>query len=55
MQQIRAGDLDAHAQVESSDEIGTLAGAFNGMTGQLQDTLDQTRMEKSAPTTCCTW
>ncbi len=45
-QQIRAGDLDARAQVESSDEIGTLASAFNGMTGQLQDTLDQTRMEK---------
>ena len=43
VQQIRAGDLDAHAQVESSDEIGTLAGAFNGMTGQLQDTLEQTQ------------
>jgi CHASE3 domain sensor protein len=40
-QQIRGGDLDARAQVESSDEIGALA-----MTGQLQDTLDQTRMEK---------
>jgi CHASE3 domain sensor protein len=46
VQQIGAGDLDARAQIESSDEIGTLAGAFNGMTGQLQDTLEQTRMEK---------
>ena len=42
----QGGDLDARVQVESSDEIGTLAGAFNGMTGQLQGTLDQTRMEQ---------
>ena len=37
--QIAAGDLSAQAQVESGDEIGQLAVAFNQMTTQLRDSL----------------
>jgi putative methionine-R-sulfoxide reductase with GAF domain len=37
--QIAAGNLSAHAQVESSDEIGQLAVAFNQMTSQLRGSL----------------
>ena len=37
--QIAAGDLSAHGQVESSDEIGQLAVAFNQMTAQLRGSL----------------
>ena len=43
-EQIAAGDNNAQAQVESGDEIGTLAGTFNQMTAQLRDfinTLEQ--------------
>lgn len=36
---ISLGDLTARAAVRSSDEIGTLASAFNSMTDQLQSTL----------------
>lgn len=45
-ERIREGDLEARAQVESADEIGTLAGTFNNMTGQLRQTLFQVRKEK---------
>ncbi len=34
---IAAGDINIQAKVESSDEIGTLAGTFNRMTSQLRD------------------
>ena len=44
--QIRHGDLEAQAQVESKDEIGTLAITFNNMTGQLRQTLFQVTKEK---------
>ena len=37
---VAAGDLTKEAPVTSSDEIGTLAGAFNNMTGQLRETLE---------------
>ena len=37
---VTAGDLTRVAPVTSHDEIGTLAGAFNDMTGQLRDTLE---------------
>ena len=37
--QISAGDLEARATVESSDEIGELASNFNAMTAQLSQTL----------------
>jgi signal transduction histidine kinase/HAMP domain-containing protein/ActR/RegA family two-component response regulator len=37
---VTAGDLTRVAPVTTSDEIGTLAGAFNDMTGQLRDTLE---------------
>jgi CHASE3 domain sensor protein len=45
-EQIRAGDLEAQARVESGDEIGLLAETFNNMTGQLRRTLLQVRKEK---------
>lgn len=45
-EQIRGGDLEARAQIESADEIGTLAATFNNMTGQLRRTLFQVRKEK---------
>lgn len=35
-EKIISGDLNAQAQVESSDEIGSLANAFNNMTQQLK-------------------
>lgn len=34
---IAGGDIDIQAKVETSDEIGTLAGTFNRMTQQLRD------------------
>lgn len=36
---ISQGDLSARANINSSDEIGSLAAAFNSMTDQLQSTL----------------
>jgi GAF domain-containing protein len=36
---VAAGNLQARAQVEASDEIGTLAITFNNMTTQLRETL----------------
>ncbi len=45
-ERIRGGDLEAQARVESTDEIGILAGTFNNMTGQLRQTLWQVRKEK---------
>jgi PAS domain S-box-containing protein len=38
-QGIAGGDLDQGVQVQSSDELGTLAEALNHMTGQVRDTL----------------
>ncbi|NWG07252.1 MAG: GAF domain-containing protein [Chloroflexi bacterium] len=38
-QKIIEGDLNARATVESADEVGDLAKAFNQMTSQLQETL----------------
>ncbi|HVS19250.1 MAG TPA: ATP-binding protein [Planctomycetota bacterium] len=35
-QRVAAGDLDAHVEVESSDELGELAAAFNRMTADLK-------------------
>jgi signal transduction histidine kinase/HAMP domain-containing protein/ActR/RegA family two-component response regulator len=37
---VTAGDLNREAPVTSQDEIGTLATAFNTMTGRLRDTLE---------------
>jgi GAF domain-containing protein/HAMP domain-containing protein len=39
-QQIAAGDLSTRAQIETSDEVGTLASAFNTMTSRLQEILE---------------
>ncbi len=36
---ITGGNLNARAQIQSKDEIGTLANSFNLMTSQLQETL----------------
>lgn len=44
--QIRGGNLEAVAQVESKDEIGVFAQTFNDMTAKLRDTLLQIRKEK---------
>jgi len=35
--QVAGGDVELTVKVEREDEIGTLAGAFNSMTGQLRD------------------
>ncbi|MFZ6030788.1 MAG: sensor histidine kinase [Chloroflexota bacterium] len=40
---VSAGDLDAKARIESADEVGVLAEAFNAMTGRLVGTLDGLR------------
>ena len=37
--QIAGGDLETQAVIESQDEIGQLAGAFNHMTGQLRNSI----------------
>lgn len=39
-EQIAAGEMNAQAKVESTDEIGTLAAAFNSMTLQLRELID---------------
>lgn len=44
--QIRGGDLNAEAPIESGDEIGVFAETFNSMTSQLRETLLQIRKEK---------
>jgi len=38
-QKIAGGDLDTHAEIDTRDEIGTLANSFNGMASQLKDLL----------------
>jgi CHASE3 domain sensor protein/HAMP domain-containing protein len=45
-EQIRSGDLQAQAPIESRDEIGILAHTFNNMTGKLRQTLFQVQKEK---------
>ena len=39
--QVAAGDLSVRASVTTSDEIGTLADAFNIMTSRLQESLEE--------------
>jgi GAF domain-containing protein/HAMP domain-containing protein len=39
-QAISAGDLSQQVKITGQDEIGVLAGAFNGMTSQLSDLID---------------
>ena len=43
--QIASGDLGHDADVERRDEIGNLARAFNNMTGQLRNMIDELRAE----------
>ncbi len=46
---ITAGDLSRVAPVESNDEIGTLANAFNSMTSQLRELIGQLGAARSRP------
>lgn len=43
VQNIRAGDLSARAQVQGSDEVSRLAHAFNGMAEHIQRLIDSQR------------
>lgn len=49
-EQIAAGNLGAQAKIESTDETGKLAGAFNRMTSQLTETLQDLEQRVSART-----
>jgi GAF domain-containing protein/HAMP domain-containing protein len=49
-QKISAGDISQRAAVRSSNEIGTLAQAFNQMTTQLQETLGTLEEQVAART-----
>ena len=40
VQRVIAGDLSAHVPVESTDEVGVLAAAFNAMMARLSETLE---------------
>ncbi|HSH05432.1 MAG TPA: ATP-binding protein [Anaerolineae bacterium] len=48
--QVTAGNLDARADVNSDDEIGTLAHAFNTMTAQLREIIDSLEEQVQART-----
>ncbi len=39
VRRVASGDLDVHAEVQSKDEIGELANAFNAMVPQLRDNI----------------
>ncbi len=41
--QIRKGDLNVRAEIESGDEVGILAHTFNEMTGTLSDLMQETK------------
>jgi GAF domain-containing protein/HAMP domain-containing protein len=45
---VASGELDAHARIDTEDEIGMLAGAFNNMTDSLKSMVGQleTRVEE---------
>lgn len=46
---VAAGDLEAHLEVKSRDEIGDLAAAFNSMTAELKESREATvKAEKEA-------
>ncbi|MEM7531021.1 MAG: ATP-binding protein [Chloroflexota bacterium] len=51
VQQISAGQLQAQADIESGDEIGRLATAFNHMTGQLRRTIGELATAKETAET----
>ncbi len=47
-QKIAAGDLSLQSDIESEDEIGALAGAFNAMTHQLRASIDSLEQRSKA-------
>ncbi|NTV94677.1 MAG: response regulator [Thiobacillus sp.] len=47
---IRDGDLDRRAEVDSDDEIGDMAQAFNSMTGRLRETFAELSEQVAART-----
>ena len=49
-EEVSAGNLDRRAEVTSTDEVGTLASAFNSMTSQLQETLQGLEQRVAART-----
>ncbi len=49
-QQVASGNLQAQAQVETGDEVGQLAEAFNLMTQELRDTIDSLEQKVSERT-----
>ena len=49
-EQIAAGNTAVQAKVESTDEIGKLAGAFNSMTSQLRELIGSLEQRVAART-----
>jgi GAF domain-containing protein/HAMP domain-containing protein len=49
-ERVSAGDLTAQARIEGSDEVGTLANAFNSMTKQLRTFIDSLELRVEART-----
>ena len=46
-ERVAAGDFSRKIEVNSQDEIGVLTDTFNGMAGQLQDTIQQVENERN--------
>lgn len=47
MQKVSTGDLDVQIDIQSKDEIGSMAGVFNNMTGQLKQLIEEVKETES--------